>query len=792
MWHQPTFRYYRGLLHALLHVFQTLPVVRATGTTTTTNGALAELSANLTIHATSVIPILSPGKLFGSFWEEFRHAGEGGIYAEKIRNRALQLPIIHTQSNEEGWIVVQGHVHRDDSKPLNAILQHALWLRPTSSQPAAVVRNTGFPGGMAVMPGEELQLSLFLYVDNSNPKDQSSEPGSGVTLEASLVTNDKENGSINSTIANATVLPSTQQWNDSNVDRANETDGWKKVVVTMTVPKNEHYAARNESQSIPCQFQLQALLLKPPQDHHCKHNNTAFADSYNVSIGVTVVSLVSITHSWNGLLRHDVLSWLRESTPPFVRLPGGCYVEGLHWGGRWNWKQTIGLIEERPGHYNDKWGYFTSDGLGMLEYLTMAQTIGAKPLLVVNAGCTMTSCVTMDDDSHHFVQDAVDAVEFAMGDPATTYWGAQRAAAGHYDPIPLEALGIGNENCRPLLLLQYARNWLHIAVAVRRHYPDLPLVLGCESPQQMQTVLELEPRIRQMTNLMYDIHRRHDPASFLQHAHYFDAFPRRTADLPTVFVSEYSSPRSVFPNGVDLGGAVAEAIYMMGMEANSDVVRMASYGDLMENIHDADTTASGISTILLDATGSVGTPSWVVQTLFMQHQPHGLVTSSLFNVTLLHNQKNKVGAVSSSSALEVSSWRNGGTAWYGKKKESMLTTSVSLLSDSHGGRIVVKVANHGHATARLYIQLKGNDVVAKKDAVLHWISSDENEPKDQNTMDDPRRIRIRQRTVPVVMKAGSTLVELLVSPFSVSALEIPRQKPHWKQKRSKSSINTDS
>ena len=214
------------------------------------------------------------------------------------------------------------------------------------------------------------------------------------------------------------------------------------------------------------------------------------------------------------------------------------------------------------------------DGLGMLELLQMADDVGARPLLVVNAGCSVgdKTCVS-GTALEPYVQGALDAVEYAIGD-ASTVWGGKRAAAGRPVPFDLKALGIGNENCGTGESgKQYARNWYVIATAVRAKYPHIPLVLGCEEQDQMLAMLRVEPRIRTLAD-MYDVHQRKSPAQFLAAAHEFDSYPRTR--YPKLFVSEYSSPRRIFPNWTNVGAAVAEAIYMAGMEANGDVVSIAT------------------------------------------------------------------------------------------------------------------------------------------------------------------------------------------------------------------------
>ena len=142
----------------------------------------------------------------------------------------------------------------------------------------------------------------------------------------------------------------------------------------------------------------------------------------------------------------------------------------------------------------------------------------------------------------------------------------------------------------------------------------------------MLNMVKLEPQIIRYA-YAYDVHQRKNPAEFIEAAHEFDSFPR-TIGYPKLFVSEYSSPRSDFPNSTTLQAAVAEAVYMAMMEANSDIVSIATYGDLMANTEDFH-GSSGVSTILIDAARSFGSPSWVVQKLFMSAQPAGLLRSVL-------------------------------------------------------------------------------------------------------------------------------------------------------------------
>ena len=764
----------------------------------------AIIQASLVIDDSKTpIPIISPGRLFGSFFEDFLHAGEGGVYAEKLSNRAMAQPFAKTTSfrcsgavgtGDCTWFRESGDIIRDSSRPLNSAVTHAMWIEPQS-----IASNAGFPGGIAVRAGDSLALTLFIYVQEGT-----------ASLEARLVDG---MGVAGRTLGSVNI----------SQDAATHPK-WLQVSATLRVQES--------SGEDGCRFQL---INRAP--------------SGSAKVGVTVVSLFP-AQTWLGRpngLRTDVASWLNETQPPFIRTPGGCYVEGhnLSTSG-WAWKHTLGNIEDRPGHLNDVWGYWTDDGLGMLELLRMADDVGARPLLVVNAGCSTQSCVGSGAALQPYIQDALDAVEYVTGDSSTP-WGGRRAAAGRSEPFELQALGIGNENCGSRTGKDYPHNWYAIASAVRAKYPTLPLILGCETQDQMQNMLKEEPRIRQLADL-YDVHQRKSPTEFLAAAHEFDSYPR--THFPKLFVSEYSSPRRLFPNSTTLGAAVAEAVYMAGMEANGDVVALATYGDLMANSADTHGSA-GVSTILINARQSYGSPSWAVQKLFMHAQPGALVHSTLgvstgapttgsipgccggphfrphrncdtdgrgkwnarhHNITdmaacIAAVSKCKMGNFASfyppnqtddggcswhlscagwpsdiASCPTVSSayvsarahnasnqctkWTNGGTCELGVQRgdaqdPSMLAASVSV---STTGQIIAKLVNYNPNEVSLTVQLRK----AAVEGVLSWISGDS--PNLVNSFAQPRRVSVQEKAV--ALENGKVVIQL--PSWSVSVLRITK------------------
>ena len=146
--------------------------------------------------------------------------------------------------------------------------------------------------------------------------------------------------------------------------------------------------------------------------------------------------------------RIDLAEKLEAMRPAFVRFHGGCFVEGALTDdkktNRFEWKKTIGPIEERPGHRNVNWNYNVSDGLGFHELLQLTEDLGAEPLFVVNVGMGHGWTVPYDQ-IEEYIDEAMDAIEYCNGD-VTTEWGAKRAANGHPDPFNLRLIEIGNEN----------------------------------------------------------------------------------------------------------------------------------------------------------------------------------------------------------------------------------------------------------------------------------------------------------------------------------------------------------
>lgn len=304
----------------------------------------------------------------------------------------------------------------------------------------------------------------------------------------------------------------------------------------------------------------------------------------------------------NGL-RPDLASMLQVLHPKFLRFPGGCFVEGQETKeNAFHWEKTVGPIETRPGHWNVNWGYRTSDGLGFHEYLQMAEDFGAKPLYVVNVGIWHGG-FTPVDSIQPWIDEALNALEYANG-PVTSKYGAMRAKNGHPAPFNIEYLEIGNENNQPDVTQQsdhYYERYKLFKDAILKKYPEMHIIgdvvaWGDDNPKWGSN---------EKAELL-DEHYYRNPSWFADNFHKYDSYPRNGQDI---YVGEYAVTQGFGENG-SLDAALGEAIYMMGMENNSDVVKMASYAPIFANLNDLKWRPDMIQ---FNANKVFGTPSYYVQ-----------------------------------------------------------------------------------------------------------------------------------------------------------------------------------
>ena len=385
----------------------------------------------LTIHADQPGVEVSP-RLYGVFFEEINHAGEGGLYAELVRNRDFKEKAVPS-APPPGW------AFRVEGKA-NAILERPAVLPVTVEHAAAVsIRITEFRSGRVVLSNEG-------YWGLSVKK--------GASYQCSLSAKAAENFSAPLTL--------TLEGGAGQI--------YARAEIKKLEPRWSHYTARLTSSADDPAAHLVLSLTSPG------------------ALQLDFVSLfptATFKHRPNGL-RSDLAGQVNAMRPAFVRFPGGCYVEGGEkLTDAFRWPQTLGAISTRPGHENSVWGYRSTDGLGYHEYLQWCEDMGSEPLFVVNCGLAHHDSAALDQ-LQPWIQEALDAIEYANG-PVSSKWGAVRARNGHPKPFNLRMVEIGNENglfndgfggTNP----QYAERYRRFYDAIKSRYPEIRTVANSRGP----------------------------------------------------------------------------------------------------------------------------------------------------------------------------------------------------------------------------------------------------------------------------------------------------------------------
>lgn len=356
--------------------------------------AAATTSASLVIQADRPGIRVSP-TLYGIFFEEINCAGDGGLYAEMVRNRSFE-----DSDQPDHWQLVtsgaaKGQMAIDTERPLSGQNRRSLKLTIAQAGPDRVgVANDGF-WGMSLVEGDLYELAFHARA--------------GAGFSGPLVVSLE--GPAGQVLAQENVTGLAEAWKPFKASlRANATEPAGRLVLSASQPG---------------------------------------------TVWIDVVSLFP-QKTWkrraNGL-RTDLAEMLHGLRPGFVRFPGGCWVEGDTLDLAYRWKQTVGDISDRRNQYN-LWQYYSTHGLGFHEYLQLCEDLRAEPLFVINCGMSHRGNVPMDQLGP-WVQDALDAIEYANG-PATSRWGALRAKNGHPTPFGLKYMEIGNENGGPPYHERYA------------------------------------------------------------------------------------------------------------------------------------------------------------------------------------------------------------------------------------------------------------------------------------------------------------------------------------------------
>ncbi|QMV20313.1 alpha-N-arabinofuranosidase [Granulicella sp. 5B5] len=540
--------------------------------------------ATLTIDTQGSGKPVSP-MLYGLMTEEINHSYDGGLYAQLLSNHTFR----NNWDGVESWDLIRNgdaaaSVKLDKETGPSAALPTSLKLtvEAASKGSEAGVSNAGY-WGIPVRRRTTYRGSFYAKSDGVGP------------VTAKLISDDT--GAV---LAETTVPV--------------EGNAWKEYKYALKVGAATESAKNHLQLTVakPGSLWLQLATLFPPT-----YNNRP-----------------------NGL-RIDLMEKMTAMHPHFVRLPGGNYLEGDTMKDWYNFKETIGPLVDRPGH-QAPWTYWSTDGLGLLEFLEWTEDLHVEPVLAVYAGYALRHQIAKPGkDLEPYVQAALDEVEYTTGD-VSTKWGAQRAKDGHPAPFPLHYIEIGNEDWFDTTG-SYDARFAQFALALRKKYPQYKLIATAPVKENEGA----EPDV-------IDDHYYKSPSDMFNLVGHYDNAPRTG---PKVFVGEWAT-RSGSPTP-NFGDALGDAAWMTSMEHNSDLIVMASYAPLLVNVNPG---AMQWPTDLIgyDALKSYGSPSYYAQVMFGSHigtsQPPSKIEGAheRFYYSVTKDDKNLyVKLVNASSAPEA-------------------------------------------------------------------------------------------------------------------------------------------
>jgi len=598
--------------------------------------------------------------MYGIFFEDINYAADGGLYAEMVKNRSFEFP-----QHLMGWRAF-GNFEVEDDGPFERN-PHFVRLKYSGHRDKFTgLENEGF-FGIAVKEGATYRFSLWARCPE----------GGKSTLEVSFVDND--------------TMGEDQRFATVNVEISGKE--WKKYTATLKSPRTEPKGA------------LRIFLA----------GDKATTDLEHISLFPT--------DTWKGRengMRRDLAQALFDMHPGVFRFPGGCIVEGTDLSTRYQWKNSVGPVENRPLNEN-RWhytfghrfypDYFQSYGLGFFEYFQLCEDFGCEPLPVISCGLscqfqnpdpTKPGVHVALDDLDGYIQDALDLVEFANG-PVDSKWGKVRAEMGHPEPFNLKFLGVGNEQWDydeahggygPV----FTERLKKFNAALRAKYPNLKLI-GTTGPNSEGWDFDLlQPRMKELKVDLYDEHYYRNEKWFLSHGLRYDSYDRKG---PRVFAGEYAC-HGDGKKWNHFETSLYEAAHMTGIERNADIVHMATYAPLFAHVEGWQWRPDAI---WFDNLRSFKSVSYYVQQLYATNKGTHVLPLTM-------NGKPVAGQAG---------------------QDGLFASSVF---DKQTGEVIVKVVNTSDAPQPLSIQLQGMTGTRNAQIItLTHVGMD-----DENTLDNPEKI----------------------------------------------------
>ena len=603
--------------------------------------------------------------MYGIFFEDINYAADGGLYGELVKNRSFEFP-----DALMGWKAFGKFEVKNDG-PFERCPHYVVLNYSGHNDTATGLQNEGY-FGIGIEKDEEYRFSVWAKTVNGD-----------ANVEVSLV--DESTMEEHQEFATAELKVSGNEW--------------KKYELILKSPKTVQKANLR-------------LLLKGKNGVALEH--------------VSLFPKHTFKDRENGM-RRDLAQALYDLHPGVFRFPGGCIVEGSSLDQRYQWKNSIGPVENRPLNGN-RWlstfnyrlfpDYYQSYGLGFYEYFLLSEDIGAEPLPVLNVGMACQFQNQNDPSAHvavkdlqPYIQDCLDLIEFANGDVNTT-WGKKRAEMGHPAPFNLKFLAVGNEQWDDL----YYKRLRPFVKAIKAKYPNIKLV-GTSGPDSEGEMFEKGWKaMKELKADLVDEHFYRDEHWFLSHGLRYEGYDRKG---PKVFAGEYAC-HGKGKKWNHFETSLYEAAFMTDLERNADVVDMATYAPLFAHV---DGWQWRPDMIWYDNTRMFKSVSYYVQQMYACNKGTNVLPLTM-------NGKSVAG------------------------QEGQDGLFASAVVDKKKGEIIVKVANTSDKAQDVTLNLNG--LKGSRSATATTLQSDNMDA--ENTLDNPNQIRPVETTATCVSKKNMTVL----------------------------------
>lgn len=603
--------------------------------------------------------------MYGIFFEDINYAADGGLYGELVKNRSFEFP-----DALMGWKAF-GKFEVMNDGPFERCPHYVVLNYSGHNDAATGLQNEGY-FGIGIDKDEEYRFTVWAKTVSGD-----------ANVEVSLV--DESTMEEHQEFATAELKVSGNEW--------------KKYELILKSPKTVQKANLR-------------LLLKGKNGVALEH--------------VSLFPKHTFKDRENGM-RRDLAQALYDLHPGVFRFPGGCIVEGSSLDQRYQWKNSIGPVENRPLNGN-RWlstfnyrlfpDYYQSYGLGFYEYFLLSEDIGAEPLPVLNVGMACQFQNQNDPSAHvavkdlqPYIQDCLDLIEFANGDVNTT-WGKKRAEMGHPAPFNLKFLAVGNEQWDDL----YYERLRPFVKAIKAKYPNIKLI-GTSGPDSEGEMFEKGWKaMKELKADLVDEHFYRDEHWFLSHGLRYEGYDRKG---PKVFAGEYAC-HGKGKKWNHFETSLYEAAFMTDLERNADVVDMATYAPLFAHV---DGWQWRPDMIWYDNTRMFKSVSYYVQQMYACNKGTNVLPLTM-------NGKSVAG------------------------QEGQDGLFASAVVDKKKGEIIVKVANTSDKAQDVTLNLNG--LKGSRSATATTLQSDNMDA--ENTLDNPNLIRPVETTATCVSKKNMTVL----------------------------------